>query len=710
MRPEVAMEKAKITQRSTFLIWAVLACLGPILWIAFAGCGGGGGGVETDVPFSGGEGTGADGVVTFWRHYDQYDTAAAGTNYSLDLDGSGGFYVAGLQWELYSNVPADYLILRADEKGIEQWRIRSGAAVPEVLLDIKRTADGGALAVGFRGHDDARDALAIKTDANGNILWEKVFAGGQSQSNTARAVCILPEGYAIAGDSGQSMWFFMIDQDGNMIAGSERLFPQAGWSLAHAMDKVEGGGFILAGVRNLGERPDTGFWLMRLNDSGERLWDKTYGMGTAHAVKSLGHYGFVAAGSTVLFPDNTSNAKVVGIDANGNLLWQQSFGGSYLDAFHGVDVANDGEIVAVGITRSYSGAGRTDLPDYAREDLFLVKLGRNGTPIWQKVKGRGPNNSEIARSVRFSPDGGFVVAGSGPNLLAKFDKNGDTINLGEKDFSYVVVGDAGLINLQNAVAVATAAGDMVFLPFEMGVFVVNLMTDALENAPLSDLCDGGGIYVWDVQPSSAIQPGSRFTVTFDNCTSKMDNGDSGFTVFNGSIGMYVEAFSGTLTGSTYDITLSIDPIAMALTDAEGRGTLMGAFNYTREHNNLDITERVQVANQKSLVFDGDDGRRAIRLLDISKSQKLGIGYSVGEQGEYGRVDPDAVAGTLTVTVEGPITGAWMEDPAQGRLTAVAQDGSNLAMSFDNGFVIIHLDTNGDGVVDATLRVKWADIN
>jgi hypothetical protein len=37
-----------------------------------------------------------------------------------------------------------------------------------------------------------------------------------------------------------------------------------------------------------------------------------------------------------------------------------------------------------------------------------------------------------------TPDGGFIMAGAGPNIQAAFDGNGNTLDLGKMNFTYTV--------------------------------------------------------------------------------------------------------------------------------------------------------------------------------------------------------------------------------------------------------------------------------
>lgn len=80
--------------------------------------------------------------------------------------------------------------------------------------------------------------------------------------------------------------------------------------------------------------------------------------------------------------------------------WEKTLGGPGGDWAFFIERASDGGHVVVGVTES-SGAGG--------QDIWLVKLNDMGQEEWNKTYG-GPDD-DIARSVRQTFDGGYVIAG-----------------------------------------------------------------------------------------------------------------------------------------------------------------------------------------------------------------------------------------------------------------------------------------------------------
>jgi hypothetical protein len=547
------------------------------------------------------------------------------------------------------------------------------------------------------------------------VEWRNTFQSGMGNDHEAYSVCVLENGneYAIAGRTharlGESVrpffWFFKVDRNGSKIDESERFIVEDGG--ARSMDKTADGGFVLAGFSTGGETAN--LHVARLTANGDVLWDKTYGPGVALSVRSVGQEGFIIVGSTRLQqgpdPDiaNEADALAVFIDSDGDMKWKKFFGGSYMDVFNGVDITDSGEFIAAGITRSYSGAGMSGLPDWARDDIFMVKLDQRGNPLWQKVKGKKPNNSEVGCDIRVTPDGGFVVAGSGPNILAKFDKNGETINLDDMDFTYTVVEDEGIINMLNAENVAIAAADAVIIPFMAGAMPTDLLIGALEGMTVPELCNRGGAFQWTPLPQTLPDlNGQSFLLSFSACES---GSVSDPVLYNGSIGLTVDSVAGDMTSRNYEVQITVDAISMAVSDDVGVTNFTGGMVYNRQSVAGNISEQLTIGTNP-FTITGDEGTLTVHELELIATRPLSGSFKIGAAGEQAFIETGLAKGYLDIHVETPVTVNAMDMPVSGKLQVAAQDGSNLTMVFDNGFIDIHADINGDGEIDDTMRIEW----
>jgi hypothetical protein len=186
-------------------------------------------------------------------------------------------------------------------------------------------------------------------------------------------------------------------------------------------------------------------WLIKLDDSGGLLWEKSYGgaateYGYDFDLTSDG--GFIIAGDSYSsdgdVPSNAGqhDALVLKLDRNGSIEWSRVFGGSLGETFQSVIETSDGGYVLAGFTRSSDGDFSGN---YGESDLLILKLDGSGNLLWQKSYGGA--GSDIAREVRQTSDGEFVVVGETNSTnghvteskggldvwLLKLDSSGDLI-------------------------------------------------------------------------------------------------------------------------------------------------------------------------------------------------------------------------------------------------------------------------------------------
>lgn len=220
------------------------------------------------------------------------------------------------------------------------------------------------------------DALITKLDANGNKLWVKAFGG--SNVDEAKAIAATPDGdFIVAGFSGSN--------DGDI---SNKL------------------GF-------------DDFWIMKIDTDGKIKWSKTYGSTNedqAHAVVVTPDGGCVVAGFTegnngdvVGTNNNKQNVWILKLDAEGNKQWAKMYGGSDNERAFGVTSCPDGGYAITGQASSNDG-DVTGHHGYSGLDMWVLKVDGEGNKQWDKCY--GGSQTDYARSIKSTSDGGIVVAGS----------------------------------------------------------------------------------------------------------------------------------------------------------------------------------------------------------------------------------------------------------------------------------------------------------
>lgn len=133
------------------------------------------------------------------------------------------------------------------------------------------------------------DVWFIKTDYAGNVKWNKTYGGAEGDYPTA--LLQLPdENFVIAGgsssytDHSEDFWLIKIDNDGNVMwnqtYGTEN--PDSMPALVQTFDS----GFALAGYTHT-DSLSADFLLIKADNQGNILWNKTYPGGAALGLPSI---------------------------------------------------------------------------------------------------------------------------------------------------------------------------------------------------------------------------------------------------------------------------------------------------------------------------------------------------------------------------------------------------------------------------------------
>ncbi len=168
--------------------------------------------------------------------------------------------------------------------------------------------------------------------------------------------------------------------------------------------------------------------------------------------------------------------------------------------------------------------------------------------------------------------------------------------------------------------------------------------------------------------------------------------------------MALDSVSGDLTTGNYDLQTLINPINMSVKDDMGMTNYLGVLAYNRKSSAGRLTEQVIIdANPLTI---SDAYTLTVHQLDLSAIRTVSGALNIGVTGEQGSIETGMITGRLAIRVELPVAISAMDVPTAGKLRVLAQDNSCLFMTFDNGFMDIEVDTNGNGEIDDSMRVEW----
>ncbi len=287
-----------------------------------------------------------------------------------------------------------------------------GGTRPDGAFDIEPTADGGFIVAGFSESFSPHSLSAVyvaKIDADGQVQWTRSYDDLSDLRNIATAVVVLPDGYAIAGRAGVNGAFdsFLIrtDLDGNVVF--QRTYDAGDDDRAHALAATSDGGFILAGQAWFGDDLFGSYdiYVVKTDADGTVQWIQTYeyndsvgvGADIAFDVIEVSTGGYAICGYT---QSSVWDGWVIRTDELGVPLWDRLYASGGSDEITSIRELDDGGFILAGLYDT----GGDDI------DMALVRTDSLGTPLWTRTFG-GNVTTDQGQCVRLLPDGGFIIVG-----------------------------------------------------------------------------------------------------------------------------------------------------------------------------------------------------------------------------------------------------------------------------------------------------------
>ncbi len=234
-------------------------------------------------------------------------------------------------------------------------------------------------------------AYIIKTDANGNESWRRLF-------------------------------------DSKNVTGL--------WSIQQTRD----GGYVASGRKKCYECEYPLGWVLKLDVNGSTVWDKMYGNGqynNADFIQQTADNGYIVAGTILQQGHNTSYGWLFRLNSNGNSGgFEHEYGNlnTSENVFFCVQQTRDGGYVTTGISQFDNDTALT----------YVMKTDFNGQELWSQTLNYKEHTNCTCAFCQQTKDGGyFVVGGVGTDRSLSAGKiwaaklGPDTASLGlipEKDF------------------------------------------------------------------------------------------------------------------------------------------------------------------------------------------------------------------------------------------------------------------------------------
>ncbi len=345
--------------------------------------------------------------------------------YSVQQTSDGGYILVGRS-NASNDQPAYYAwLIKTDANGVMEWDMTYGDTYIDEAYVVKETSDGGFIIGGMStAYGWAGEGWLIRTDSNGNIIWDNGFhAEGSTTADWDYIFDVIEtdDGGFIAcgycGMSGYSYlgWVLKVDSQGDIVWNNT--FGTQYWDRFYSIANADDGGYYLAGYTHVeynGVIKNDG-WLMKVDAVGDSLWSQSYGYPDHDMFRDMTvtDDGYIyLAGETELDGNSGYNAWLVKTDLTGELIWEQTYGSG---AFEAIAQTTEGNLVMAGM-RNY--------PE-TQYDGRIMKADPDGNVIWDHIQ-TGSNLDDMFHDIEQTDDGGYICAGRynwGEYWLVKYDSD-----------------------------------------------------------------------------------------------------------------------------------------------------------------------------------------------------------------------------------------------------------------------------------------------
>ncbi len=284
---------------------------------------------------------------------------------------------------------------------VKIWDKTIGGNHIDRLSSITATTDGGFILSGSSYSDISGDKTetriggfdywVVKINSAGQKIWDKTF-GGNSNDFLISTVLTSDGGYILGGYS---------------ISG-------------------------VSGDKSENTKGNYDYWVVKINSSGQKVWDKTFGGGQADYFTSLSltsDGGYILGGYSMsaVSGDKTDNNKggydywVIKINSLGQKVWDKTFGGNGSDELSSIISTTDGAFILAGSSSSNSSVDKTE-NNIGYEDYWVLKVNSLGQKVWDKTI--GGSGGDVLSNIITTSDEGYLLAGrSYSNISADKTEN-----------------------------------------------------------------------------------------------------------------------------------------------------------------------------------------------------------------------------------------------------------------------------------------------
>jgi len=284
------------------------------------------------------------------------------------------------------NSGASISVLKISKSGDEIWRSDFNAGNMSEANSIVQTTNNDIFICGetYRNYSATRiDILLIKTNSSGDTIWTKTFGGNEADygkniiSTSDGNLLIAGKTESFGAGSFGDIYLLKLDLNGDTIwtKSYSDLDQEVPFSLIETTD----GGYLVTGTNEDNSNP-RGLYLLKVNSTGKKVWDKTIGAGQwkcGFSTIELSDGNLLTCGQYT--SNGYSQVLVLKTDNQGNTIWEKEYGENNLsEKGNSIKENTDGTFTITGSSYDFN---------TMQDDIIVLKIDQDGKQNWYKKFG-----------------------------------------------------------------------------------------------------------------------------------------------------------------------------------------------------------------------------------------------------------------------------------------------------------------------------------
>lgn len=325
-----------------------------------------------------------------------------GTNtdefFSMEATSDGGFINVGNTQNGITGSAYDMILLKTDANGNTIWNKTFGNTENESAFDVAETNDNGFIIAGESQVPNSNRALVVRTNSTGDTVWTKKYEPTTGRTSLSSVIQTADFGFLFTGwthNNDTYAYILKTDNFGNILWSKQCLRPNYSFRALDAIETSPGQYLVLCQASSSSTRS----FILELNSAGDTLSSQFFTSGSRNVLLNkmieTSDGGLLIGGRTEL--QNGVVPLLVKLNANHGIVWANAYPTSIGSISSMVELTGGSYIAA---TKSSNNT----------EPVALIGIDASGIFSWAK-QGYGGNPRSGVGNIVSAPDGNLVGSG-----------------------------------------------------------------------------------------------------------------------------------------------------------------------------------------------------------------------------------------------------------------------------------------------------------